>query len=44
MNPKAIVILFEGFYLPLQIRFIPEQHVIQLFSTNGANQSFDDGM
>ena len=44
MKPKAIVIHFEGFSLPLQIRFIPEQHVIQIFSTDGANQSFDEGM
>jgi hypothetical protein len=37
MKPKVIVIHFEGFSLPLQIRFIPEQHVIQIFSTDGAN-------
>ena len=44
MKSKAIVILFEGFSFPLQIRFLPEQHVIQIFSTDGANQSFDEGV
>ncbi len=44
MDPNAIVIFLKGFYLPRQIRCIPEQQVIQIFSTNGSNQSFDEGM
>lgn len=44
MDPNAIVIFLKGFYLPRQIRCIPEQQVIQIFSTDGANRSFDEGM
>jgi len=44
MDPPCMVILLKGFQLPREIRFIPEQQVIQIFSTDGAYQSFDEGM
>ena len=38
MHPMAIVILLEIRKLSLQIRRIPEQQVVQILATNGAEK------
>ena len=41
MSPFVIVILFEIAQLVFEIHGIPEEDVIEVFSTYGANESLD---
>ena len=44
LDPIVMMILLKGIELPLQIRLIPEQQLIQRFPPNGDDQSFNTRM
>jgi hypothetical protein len=44
VNATLIVIISECLQLPSQVDYIPEEHAIEIFTANGADQSFDERM
>ena len=44
MNTTGVVVTAEFLQLPLQIERVPEEHTIEIFATNGADQSFRERM
>ena len=44
MRSMAVIVTLEIEELHLQIRGRPEQHAVQTFAPNGANQPFNEGM
>ncbi len=44
MNADAIVVTLESSELPLEIKAVPEQNVIEELTPNGPDEPFDEGM
>jgi hypothetical protein len=44
VNAMRVVVITEGRQLAHQIDSIPEEHVVQIFAANGADQAFDERM
>jgi hypothetical protein len=44
MNPIPVVVVLKGRKFSFQITGIPEKEMIEVFSSNGANQSFNKRM
>ncbi|MDH3469368.1 MAG: hypothetical protein OES26_26380 [Gammaproteobacteria bacterium] len=44
MNADAIVVALESSELPIEVKAVPEQNVIEELTPNGRNEPFDEGM
>ena len=44
VNAGRVVIVPERLQLPRQVDYIPEEHAIEIFVANGADQPFDERM
>jgi hypothetical protein len=44
MNPITVMVLPEVCKFPLKVLSIPKEGVIKVFTTNGSNESFNEGM
>ena len=44
VHARSVVIVPKGIQLPHQIRYVPEEDAVEIFSANGADQPFDERM
>jgi len=44
MNPIVVVILLELYEFSLKVLSIPKEDVIKVFTTNGSDESLNEGM
>jgi hypothetical protein len=44
VNAMLIVVIAECLQLPRQVDYIPEEHAIEIFTANSADQPFDGRM
>jgi hypothetical protein len=44
MNPSLVVVLPEVNEFPFKVQSIPEEDVVKVFTTNGSDESLNEGM